>query len=221
MIYIIITSSIINGNPDLKYDYNTRRNEYIQGITKLIQRCKGKPYKLVIVENSSLLIKKRFTFEVNKTFLEDFQIPVIYTRNNAYNIQNYGTKELMDIKTVIDKLAINDDDFIVKMTGRYILYDHCPFFDEVDKLENTKYSAIIRFGSYMNFEKEREKDNCITGLIGLKCKYVKELYYPHEDVFVESVWAEKIASLPENEVCCLDRLGIYIRPSHLFTYVLV
>ena len=32
------------------------------------------------------------------TFLENFGIPVIYTQNNAYKINNYGTKELLDIK---------------------------------------------------------------------------------------------------------------------------
>ncbi len=220
-VYIIITSSLINEDADKNRDYVTRKKEYIKGITTLLERCKGKSYKLVIVENNSLIHRRLKIIRNHATFLEKFGIPVIYTINNIYRTHNYGTKELLDIKHVITQLNIQDDDFIVKMTGRYILDKHCPFFDIIDQLQTNPYSAVIRYGAYTNYEKERGKDNCVTGLIGLKCKYVKDLYLPNDDKFIEQVWAEKIASLPEEEVCTLEKLGIFIRPAILEIYTLI
>jgi len=221
-IYIIITASLIDGYVKDHRDYNRRKPEYIKGITTLLERCKGKPYKLVIVENNFLLWRKRFLFGIRgETFLEKFKIPIIYTTNNIYTTFNYGIKELLDIHHVINQLNIQDDDFIVKFTGRYVLDKECPFFDIVDNLELKPYSAVLRFGGYTNFEKERGKDNCVTGLIGLKCKHVKELYLPNEDTCIEKVWAEIISKLPEEEVCTLEKLGVFIRPHNLDTYFII
>lgn len=219
-VFIIITACLLN-DPKNNRSYTTRKIEYTSGISALLERCKGKPYKFVIVENNSLIDRVPFLLKPHKTFLEDFGIPVVYTRNNMYRIKNYGTKELLDVKHVIDKLNIQDDDFIVKLTGRYILDTVCPFFDIIEKLDESPYSAVLRFGAYTNFEKERKKDNCTSGLIGMKCKYIKELDLPEESKFVEQVWAEKIASLPENEVCIIEKLGIFIRPATLECYILI
>lgn len=46
---------------------------------------------------------------------------VYYTLNNNVQTNNKGYKELQDILDCIVKYNINDSDFIVKMTGRYIL----------------------------------------------------------------------------------------------------
>jgi hypothetical protein len=219
-VFIIITACLLN-DPKNNRSYATRKIEYTSGISALLERCKDKPYKLIIVENNSLLDKVPFLLKQHKTFLEDFGIPVVYTRNNIYKIKNYGTKELLDIKHVIDKLNIQDDDFIVKMTGRYVLDKISPFFDVIEKLHESPYSAVVRFGAYTNFEKIREKDNCTTGLIGMKCKYVRQLDLPDEDTFVEKVWAKKIALLPESEVCIIEKLGIFIRPATLECYILI
>ena len=219
-VFIIITACLLN-DPKNNRSYTTRKIEYTSGISALLERCKDKPYKLVIVENNSLIDRLPFHLKKHRTFLEDFGIPVIYTRNNMYRIKNYGTKELLDIKHAVDQLNIQDDDFVVKMTGRYVLDKVCPFFDAIDKLEETPYSAVLRFGAYTNFEKVRAKDDCTTGLIGLKCKYVKQLDLPDEDTFVEKIWAKKIAELPEDQVCIVEKLGISIRPATLEHYVLI
>lgn len=218
--FIIITACLLD-DPKNNRSYTTRKIEYTAGISELLKQCKDKPYKLVIVENNSLIDRLPFHLKKHRTFLEDFGIPVVYTRNNMYRIKNYGTKELLDVKHVVDKFNIQDDDFIVKITGRYVLDKVSPFFDVIDKLEETPYSAVVRFGAYTNFEKRREKDNCTTGLIGLKCKYVKQLDLPDEDTFIEQIWARKIAELPDDQVCTIEKLGIFIRPATLEHYVLI
>jgi len=217
-IWIIITSSLTDSPIEGK-DFLTRKNEYTIGITKTINEFKN--YNIVIVENNSLpLIKLRSIS--HKTFLNNFNIPVLYTRTNAINTKNYGMKELLDIFECIKKFNIQDDDFIVKITGRYILDENSQFVSEVKRLSETNYDAIIRYGPYYisDFPEINKKD-CVSGLIGLRCKYVKQIEIPHEDTFIEWNWAKKITELDDNKVCILKRLGIFIRPEKYVKHFLV
>ena len=58
------------------------------------------------------------------------QINVFYTDNNKQLFKSKGTNELLDIKAVIDKYGITDDDIIIKLTGRYRILSP-NFFKEV------------------------------------------------------------------------------------------
>lgn len=215
-VWVIVTASLIN-QAGKGRDYETRKTEYIRGIRKILQHFKD--YKIVIVENQSIRNKK-LSFTANVTFLNSFGVPVLYTKTNEIDTKNYGLKELLDIRSCIKHFGIQDNDFIIKITGRYILIDSSNFVEEVKKLDNTQYDAIIRYGKY--FERPCEKtDNCVTGLIGLRCKYVNEIEIPDDDTFVEEKWAKKIMSLDDSKVRVLDQLGIYIRPCLQPDYILV
>lgn len=213
-IWVIITTSLIDSNIAGK-DFKTRRNEYISGITKILKQFQG--CNIVIVENNSILSRPIHIIP-HKTFLNDFRIPVLYTRNNKYITRNYGMKELLDVFECINHFGIPDNDFIVKITGRYLLAEESNFVNEVKKLQDT--DAIIRYGAYYNPPQQKDT-NCITGLIGLRCKYVKQIEIPDEDTFVEEKWAKKISELEDSKVCVLKQLGIYIRPSGHEYYFLV
>jgi len=217
--WVIITTSLINSTVRGR-DYETRKSEYITAIKKIIETFKD--YKIVIVENNSLLKKFRVSVGLHKTFLDMFGVPVLYTRTNLIVTRNYGMKELLDIFECIRRFDIQDDDFIIKITGRYMLTDTSDFVKQVKQLEETKYDAIIRYGSYMDIPAPIVKQqNCVSGLIGLRCKYVKQIEIPNEDTFVEENWAKRIASLDDEKVCVLQMLGVYIRPEIKTTYFLV
>jgi hypothetical protein len=207
-VWVIITTSLINYHNSNGRDFETRKKEYLLGITKIIERFKD--CKIVIVENNSFK-QRSFKFGLKTTFLDNFGVPVLYTKTNIIETKNYGMKELLDIRHCISHFGIQDDDFIVKVTGRYILNDDCPFLEEVKKLEQTKFDAIIRYGAYYNLP-EKKDNNCISGLIGLRCKYVKEIEIPDEDTFVEWKWAKRIQELDDSKVCVLNLLGLFIRP---------
>lgn len=213
-IWVIITASLIDSNIVGK-DFKTRRNEYIFGITKILKHFQG--CNIIIVENNSILAKPIRIIK-HKTFLDDFGVPVLYTRNNKYITRNYGMKELLDIFACINHFAIPDNDFIVKITGRYLLAEQSNFVNEIKRLQHN--DAIIRYGAYYNPPQQKDT-NCITGLIGLRCKYVKQIEIPDEDTFVEEKWAKKISELDDSNVSVLNQLGIYIRPSGHEYYFLV
>ena len=207
-IWVIITTCLLDSNI-VGRDSKTRRSEYFSGISKILNKFQG--CNIVIVENNSLLERPIHILK-HKTFLDSFGVPVLYTRTNRIITRNYGMKELIDILECIKKFNIQDDDFIVKITGRYLLADDSPFINEIKRLEETQYDSIIRFGAYYN-PPEAKSGNCITGLIGLRCKYVKEIEIPDEDTFVEEKWAKRIIELDDSKVCILQQLGIFIRPS--------
>lgn len=212
--WVIITCSLIN---DLQpgRDYETRKAEYmtcIPNIMRLFKDC-----NIIIVENHSSIKPKNIIKHM--TFLDRYGT-VVYTKTNQIVTRNYGMKELLDIQYCISNFNIPDDDFIVKITGRYNPTDNSEFLRQVKIIQWTKYDAIVRYGS---FEEPAcsKKPSCITGLIGLRCKYVKELEIPDEDTYVEDKWARKIMSLDDSKVCVLEHLGIFIRPCGSQVYFFV
>ena len=183
MIYFIITTSIFN-------NCSIRKDQYIKGINKVKQITKDlifKNYKIIVVENNG----KR------DTFLDMLDCEVYYTENNFKQTGNKGLKELHDILDCIDKYNINDSDFIVKMTGRYILDDNSEFINIIKNIHNTNYDCVIKYGPYLN-PVNYKMDDCITGLIGMSCLYIKQIEKPNETECVEWKWG-KVTNLIDDK----------------------
>ena len=162
MIYLIITACI-NNKFGIK-QYNIRKNNYITSINKTLALLPSE-IKPIIVENSSS--------NEEKTYLNDLDCEIIYTNNNNNKYKHKGVNELLDIKHVINKLNIQDDDTIIKLTGRYHV-NNDDFFKFV--IGNTNnYDAFIKFFNvctlqYMNYD-------CVLGMYAIKCKYLKQFEY--------------------------------------------
>jgi len=198
MIYFIVTTS-------LYINSLIRKNQYIRGITTLKKSIKDsniKNYKIIIIENNGL----------EKSFLDEFGEDVFYTNNNFLKTNNKGYKELQDVRDTIDKFGIKDNDFIVKMTGRYFLKEKSEFIDVLKNIHNTKYDCIIKYGSYINPVNYKTND-CITGLIGMSCYYVKKIVKPTPTECVEWKWAICTQSIPYPNIYLVNQLGINICPS--------
>ena len=175
MLYFIVTTSLFN-------ECLIRKEQYINGINKLkkiIQDLNILNYKIIIVENN----RKRYTF------LNMLDCEVYYTENNFLQTKEKGVKELQDIIDCIDKYNINDTDFIVKMTGRYILNDNSEFMNVIKNINNSNYDCVIKYGPYYKPVNYKMND-CITGLIGMSCYYVKLIEKPNENECVEFKWVK-------------------------------
>lgn len=197
MIYFIVTTSIYN-------DCLIRQSEYINGINKLkkiIQDLQIINYKIIIVENNG----KR------NTFLDTLDCEVYYTENNFLEITNKGYKELQDILDCIYKYNINDTDFIVKLTGRYILNDNSEFMNIIKDIHNTHYDCIIKYGPYFNPVNYKTSD-CITGLIGMSCYYIKLIEKPNENEPIEWKWAKVTDLIDDKKICLVNKLNVNICP---------
>ena len=197
MIYFIVTTSIFN-------NCSIRKNQYIEGINKLkkiLQDLIFKNYKIIIVENNG----KR------DTFLNTLDCEVYYTENNFIKTDNKGIKELQDILDCIDKYNINNTDFIVKMTGRYILNDNSEFMNIIKNIHITQYDCVIKYGSYFN-PVNYKMDDCITGLIGMSCLYVNQIEKPNEKECVEWKWGKVTNLINDKKIYLVNKLGINICP---------
>jgi len=198
MIYFIVTTSVFNDCP-------IRKSQYINGINKLKEQItilNIENYKIIIVENNGQ----------RETFLNDLECEIYYTTNNFLPIQNKGYKELLDVFDCIKKYNINNTDFIVKMTGRYILHDNSEFMKIIQGLPNTSYDCVIKYGSFYKPVNYKMND-CITGLIGMTCLYVKQINFPKSKMdCVEWNWAAVTDLINNEKICLVNNLGINICP---------
>ena len=197
MLYFIVTTCIFN-------ECLIRKEQYINGINKLkkiIQDLNILNYKIIIVENNG----KRFTF------LNMLHCEVYYTENNFLQTGNKGIKELHDILDCINKYNINDTDFIVKMTGRYILNDNSEFMNIIKNIHYTNYDCVIKYGPYYKPVNYKIED-CITGLIGMSCYYIKLIETPNEDECVEWKWGKVTNLIDDKKIFLVNNLDIDICP---------
>ena len=196
MLYFIVTTSLPENSQ------TSRKIQYINGIKKLrkqIKKLNIKKYKMIIVENNGN----------SDTFLNKFGCLNYYTNNNFLKTQNKGVKELKDILDCITHFEIKDTDFIVKMTGRYVLNDDSEFMNVI---KDTSCDCVIKYGSYSNPFDCFSCNDCITGLIGMRCKYVKKIEFPIGVDCVEWNWAKATKLIDDKKIHMVDKLGISICP---------
>lgn len=162
MIYIIITTSI-NNKVGVQNKIH-RQNRYIKCITKVVELINNdENIKPIIVENNGL----------RQTFLDYLNCDVCYTNNNIINYTHKGENELLDIKEVINQYNIEDDDIIIKLTGRYKLLNLN--FINLVKNNINEYDVFVKFFNVCTLK--YMFDDCILGLFAIKCKYLKEFKY--------------------------------------------
>ena len=162
MIFIIVTTSI-NNKVGVKNKIH-RENRYIECINNLLQLINNDSnIKPIIVENNG----------VRQTFLDNLKGDIFYTNNNMINYKHKGENELLDIKEVIKKYNIKDEDIIIKLTGRYKLLN-LNFINFVKNNINN-YDAFVKFFNVCT--RKYMFDDCVLGLFAIKCKYLKEFKY--------------------------------------------
>jgi hypothetical protein len=189
-VYFILTSFISDPNDSV------RKTQYTNGVNSVLSYTRDlSKYKVIIVENNG----KR------PTYLDNLGVDVYYTNNSKIGYQK-GTTELLDTLDCIKKYNIEDDDFVVKMTGRYVLDKNSQFMEELSRLDSTT-DCIIHYGSYL---KSTDKNDCITGLIGMRSKYIKRIERGIEPI--EHSWAKTSHEIPSSKVKVLKTLGIHICP---------
>lgn len=161
MIYLIITTSINNrfGNQDTE----ERKNRYLYAISETLKNV-PQEIKPIIVENNG----KRATY-LDNFFHNNENVTVFYTENNKQQFKSKGINEMLDIKNIIYKYGIKDDDIIIKLTGRYRALSSKFFKDIIDNQNN--YDAFIKFFGTCSLK--FEEYDCILGCYALKTKFIK------------------------------------------------
>ena len=211
MIYFLVTTCLSNSTL-------TKMGQYNKAINKLLKLTKNIPNtKCIIIENNG----KR------KTFLNEYDCDIFYTKNNNIKHRNIGLKELKDIFDCIEAYQINEEDFVVKITGRYLLDSNSKFIKQLYNLKDI--DCIIQYGSlpkingrYIFKKSNKINDGCFTGLIGMRCKYIKKIKQYKKDfsdshIWVEKKWANVTNLIDKNKIIIPKTLGINICPGS-YTY---
>lgn len=205
-LWVIVSTSIISiYEPNIEL----RENQYINGISAVIKSFPDA--RIVIVENNG---KRR-------TVLDRFasqNVTIYYTETNK--LPNGGAdkswKERNDMLLVINNFQIPDDDFIVKVTGRYVIQDNSPFVTTVNNI-SPDIHAVLRFGSYREQGDNAPTPNINdtnTGLIGFRCYYWKLILNAMNSGSIIELQAAHTVNtmIPKKSVVSLPYLGIMIAP---------
>lgn len=161
MIYLIITTSI--NNRFGTQNANERKERYMYAIQETL---KNLPHEIkpLIVENNG----KRETYLDNFNYYHQ-PVKVFYTENNRQQFKSKGANELMDVKEVIEKYGIEDNDIVIKLTGRYRAFSP-KFFKDVIQNENN-FDAFVKFFGACSLK--FEEYDCILGCYAMRAKYIK------------------------------------------------
>jgi hypothetical protein len=161
MIYLIITTSISN---KLGADYyKVRKDRYVYAIAETLKHVPS-TVQPIIVENNGY----------DSSFLDNFQhagkkVPALYTRNNSVAANSKGVNEMLDIQAVIRHFKIQDDDIVVKLTGRYRFLS--PRFLTHIMEEEKQYDIWVKF--FGSCSLRFEPYDCILGSYAIRAKFLK------------------------------------------------
>jgi hypothetical protein len=200
MIYIIITASINNNYCEYIKFHNLpkscteRNNRYINSITQLLKLIDNDPnIKPIIVENGGQ----------RETYLNNFNCDVLYTNNNGQYIHK-GFNEQLDIQEVIKEYNINDDDTIIKISGRYKLLNN----DFINLVKNNNKDAYVKF--FCVAARQFGFNYMSSGLFAIKCKYIKNFMYTGlNNKSSDSELAEYIRSnIDKNNIMEIENLNL-------------
>lgn len=162
MIYLLITTSINN-----RYgfqDANERKERYLYAISESLKKL-PKEIVPIIIENNG----KRETYLDNFYHYNKQHVKVYYTDNNKQNFKSKGVNEFLDIKEIIDKYGIEDEDIIIKLTGRYRVLTQDFFIDVIENENN--FDAFIKFFGTCSLK--FDDNDCILGMYAMRTKFIK------------------------------------------------
>lgn len=145
-IHILYVSAVI---PD---QYEWRKREYLESLNKL------KSYNIEpwIIEATN----------VQSTYFDDLVEHVLYPNQNDLSLRNQGVNEARSIIKVFDQLPFDDEDIVIKLTGRYLLYEST-FIDTI--LANPEFDAYIKW--------DANKWQIFTGCFAMKWKHFKKMFH--------------------------------------------
>ena len=159
-VWLVMTSCIHN-----KFGIQNsekRQKEYKNAIQSVLKYIPAE-IQVRIVENSTQ----------SPTFLDEFDIPVVYTHHSNINVRNKGILEFKDLLYTLHTQGAKPNDIVIKLTGRYSILNSS-FFEHVLKTQS-EYDAWVKF--YNVCTHEFMDNDCVLGLFAIRYKYLKRLDY--------------------------------------------
>jgi hypothetical protein len=189
-IHVIMTSAV------LPFQYEERKAEYVRGIYAI------KSYGITpwIIEATN----------INTSFLDNLGVHVLYPQKHNSTLRNKGVNETLSIRASIPFLPFNDEDIVIKLTGRYNLYDRS--FINLIETNADNYDAFVSYGK--NYV---ANNDIFTGCFAMRWKYLKKIIKEmdlekaeRDYIAVEAIFAEFIQDM-RLRVKKVDRLNVAAR----------
>ncbi len=202
MIYFVITTSVVNKylkeeQKQAERSDELRKERYMSAIMRNLSILSAYPQiKVIIVENNGS----------GNTYLNVFQekhnVSILYTNYNQHNYYHKGYAEMYDIKAVMKAFDIQDDDMIIKMTGRY----HCVSNHLIDMVVKNESTCDAFFKFYNVCLKRYMKNDCVLGAFALRAKYLKEFEYKDIYLSPEAEMAKYVKMRESLRICEMEDL---------------
>lgn len=159
---IVPTAALTNAH------YSFRKKQYLASFNAL--------FKLGYRKNSFYIVEA--LKKHGPTFLNEHCNHVFYSKANNSSFRNHGINEALTFYDALNHFKFDDDDMIIKMTGRYLLLSDSFF---IIAKNNSHYDAIV---------KQLDPTCFYTSLIAMKCKHWKKMI---EEMNLEKMDKEYIA----------------------------
>lgn len=187
-IQVIYTSAVIFN------EFKERRKEYLLSLEAL------RSYQLEpwIIEATN----------VSHSFFDRESTQVLYPKQHDSKYSDKGINEILSIKACLSKLEFSDDDIVIKITGRYWLYDSL-FIDTI--LQNPGYDVYVK--DWKDLDKV-----VFTGCFAMKWKcfknYIENIDTEHmhrtgqivEGVLAEFIKQDSIRTLKIEKIGMIARI---------------
>ncbi len=144
-IHVVCTAALINS------DFENRKQEYIKTLKILDEYGYSNPYIFEAVQ------------PFGPTFLNDYSSHVIYPNVNNPSLRNKGVNEARLLAASLTNLPFQDNDIIIKITGRYFFTSNA-FLKIVE--DNPTIDAFV---------KKAPDGQIYTGCYAMRYKFFKEM----------------------------------------------
>ncbi len=166
----------------------TRVAQYMKAIPIVLDFAKKIGARVLLVENNG----------PRPTVFDSLDCEVLYTDTNKYTIAK-GTNELLNVLSCLYHFQVPDEELVIKITGRYVIDVSGSFCQYLQHCNPNDVDCIIRYGSFADSSNEAPHEDCITGLIAMKCKYIKQMQHTPGDI-VEHSWAKQSLRLDPKRI---------------------
>ena len=158
----------------------------------------------------------------DSSIFDELSDQVLYPQKHNDALKNKGVNETMSMRASLPLLPFGDDDMVVKLTGRYYLYDRT-FFDIIRE-NDAEYDAFVCYGK--NFV---GPEHIFTGCFALRWKYFKQFinemdfdraereYIPVEQLYAEFIETNHIRTIIVDPLNVIAK--VYFNPEWHETYV--
>jgi|SRR5579862_4787806 len=147
-IHVIMTSAVI------PHQYEWRKMEYLTGFNAI----KSYGFNPWIIEAT----------KVTSTFYDEISNQVLYPQTNDLSLRNKGVNETMSMRASLPYLPFEDDDIVIKLTGRYHLYSR--EFIHIIEANANDYDAFVCWGKHFV-----TRGHVFTGCFAMRWKYFKKI----------------------------------------------